>query len=267
MPLTVALGIDLDIKKYLLLLPSGYGHNLRVSGPIGATPDVSLLGQGYEMGGDAPYVNFRRMKLPCFIKDLTFTLSKPLGSKYPVEVRDFYHMKDFFVVSTKIKDFILSQSGGEFEMEKIKVVHQDNMPIPYNYWAIKCISRYDCIDSIKSTAYEGPWNDRKITSFNQNITEIELSPELVSEFSNHGANMFRSYPQHGAENIVLNSNVVPDTVKLFEPSYFPGHLLIEPSFSKELAKISTAGSGKYNFWIHDLINLKKQYSETMQALR
>ena len=153
----------------LLVLPTTHTP-YKLNGPADPTPDTQLF-----------RINdyCRRFKLPPSINELELEF---IGGYRP-DVLKFYHLKDFFVVSDDIKEFMVNNSNCSFEQARIKTKHPDNLDVG-QYWALKVTTRYECIIPEKSFTN---MNKRfPPTPFSENLTKITLSKELAPHYANHG---------------------------------------------------------------------------------
>ena len=192
-----------------------------------------------------------------------FTFSKPDKSIYRAGNSNFCHMKEFFVVTEAIKNFLIEKSGAEFDVFPINVENQDTGPISEKYWAVKCITRIDCIDKEKSVAFEGNYKNRKLVKLKDTVQEIELSEELAYEYSNHNGNMQKIYSQWQVQHVFIDSTRIKPGLKIFELQFLPSMLIVQRDFAKELKMLCTGDV----FWTLELTDLNGQIDKLFVKMR
>ena len=240
-------------RQFKVMVPSGYGPNLVVSGRIGPTPDTSLIDN---VGQCA------RSRLPGCIDDLVFTFPRA-GPSFPETYQNFYLLRDFFVVSSDMMQFMLGHlPDQDVETRKICVRHDDGTAAADGWFALKIVSVIDCIDPQLSTCVEGV--DR---TFAERTTIYELGPSLTAEFANKDGTHYMSYPGWGVEHVHLKENAIPSNAMLFQPACWPAFRIIDAEFARLLADRCSGGFTGYYFWTLDLDRMGKSYGELMQALR
>ncbi|PHR98327.1 MAG: hypothetical protein COA68_11340 [Oceanobacter sp.] len=246
-------------RDYVALVPSQYGHSLRVSGPLGARPDLNILRIGYGIGADAPiFEKCWKMRLSKSIEGLTFTFprSGPGGGS-------FTHMEEFFVVTKDIKEFLLERSGAEFDSFPIKTLNRDGGPTVEKYWAVKCITRIDCIKDEMSVAFRGRHENRKVVSLKDTAQELELSEELIYEYANYEGNRQKIYTQYQVQHVFLDSSRIRPGLKLFEPHFLPSILIVNRNFAQELKALCKGDC----FWTLELTDLNGQLKKLFVEMR
>jgi hypothetical protein len=242
-------------RVFKVMVPSGHGPGLVVTGKIGPTPDTSLIDN---VGHCA------RSRLPGFIDDLVFTFPRP-GPSFPEKRQNFYLLRDFFVVSREMMQFLLGHlSDQEVEVRKVCVRHDDGTPAADAYFALKIVSAIDCIDPHLSTCVEGVADVRP---FGERTTVYELNQSLTAEFASKGGTHYVSYPRWGVQSVHLKENAIPTNVMLFQPAYWPAFSIIDAEFARLLADRCWGGYTGYYFWTLDLDSMSRSYGELMQALR
>lgn len=245
-------------RVFKLMVPSGYGPDLTVTGRIGPTPDTSLIDN---IGRCA------RSRLPAFIDDLVFTFPRAPPS-FPETRQNFYLLRDFFVVSSEMKRFMLSYlSGQDIEVRKVRVHHDDGRPATEPYYALKIVSAIDCVDPELSTiSSQGPTGAQPFTD---RTLVYELNPSLAAEFANKDGTHYFSYPETwmGVQTVQLKEPSIPSKAVLFQPACWPGYRIIEAEFARLLASRCSGGFTGYYFWALDLASVQTSLGEMMRALR
>ena len=229
--------------------------NFRLTGTMGSAPDTRLFGI---------FEPCRRMTLPPFVSDLVLEL----GHQTPhskIELQNFYHLGDFFVVSAAMKQFLEQHSGSVFESGRISV-KQPGQELHKHFWAVKVQTRIDCINPVQSFA-RSPTSAPPAKSFSSLMRKLKLTDDLAAYYSNAPDNGYWSYPQWGVESVDVKVDAIPHDVYLFEPMFWPGYLVIEESFAKRLADECTGGSPGYYFWTVGLSNVEREQSALAQHLR
>lgn len=247
-------------RTFRLMVPPGYGYpQLTVSGKIGPRPDTSLLDN---------YGHCTRIRLPSFIDDLVFTF-KTLGGR-PETVQNFYFLREFFVVSETMRDFMLGHfNEGDVEIRRVRVNHGDGSPSAEPYFAFKIVKRIDCIDPTLSTAGSTGISPKDPKPFSETTTVYELERSLVAEFANKDGMYHVSYPWYlmQIQDVYLSEGEIADEVVLFQPALWPGHLIIDSDFGRLLERRCSGGSVGYYFWMVNLKGVSKSYNEIQVGMR
>lgn len=251
-------------RDFQLLIPSPYGNSLAVSGPIGARPDIRMVGAQDEC---AP------SRLPRWVTDVQFTfrrMSHPLPGLDGQEiVQNIYHYDDFFIASETIRNFLVRISGGEAEAVRVDVRHDDGRSPGESYFAVKILRTIDCIDLAKSMARRGyaGLNEHSVP-FDQDLTSLSLTSELAPEFANVDGAKYVSCPRwQRARSITLIESRIPADTTVFQPAFWPGHLIATEDFDSELATLCSGVSLGYCSWRLPLSDPRGAHMELMRDLR
>jgi hypothetical protein len=240
------------------MLPSNTGKGFTIKGPVGIAPDISIR--------DGIIEPCKRSKLPLNINQLKFVLHGNYA-QYHI-LKNFYFFDSFFIVNSKIKNFLINYSGAFFEIRQIYCIHLDETPLNEEYWAMKVTTRLPCLDPNLSTVDDplSGWPRKKV-QFSKRLLEYELDECLVKEYSNFENNKYRSYPSVGVEQVILRWDLIPDGINMFEIEFWPGNIIIDPKFAKELNKRCQGGTLGYYFWTVDLDDVSKNHHELQTSLR
>jgi hypothetical protein len=241
-------------SRFQVLVPCPYGFRPDISGPIVAAPGITAFGTD---------VRCVRWHLPKSIGRLLHIFpKKPPGSAGDV-VRNFFHMDDYFVVDDSLKDFFVEQLSTDVEVAAIDMRHHDGRPAGEPYFAVKVVRTIECVASDRSLAvYKG-----ELFPFAQRVANFELAKELAAEFANAGDSRYVAYPHFGiSRELHLNEERIPPGTSLFQPTYWPGALIVTPEFAKQLGERCDGGGG-YDFWTLDQGNVGKAYFDLSWALR
>ena len=251
-------------RDFELLIPSPYGNSLAVSGPIGARPDMRMIGVQDEC---AP------SRLPRWITDVKFTfrrMSHPLPGLDGQEiVQNIYHYDDFFVASETVKDFLIRIAGGEAEAVQVDVRHDDGRSPREPYFAVKILRTIDCIDLTKSIAKRGYAGlNEELVPFGEDLTSLSLTSELAPEFANVDGVKYVSCPRwQRAESITLIESRIPADTTVFQPAFWPGHLIATEDFDSKLSSLCSGVSLGYCSWRLPLSDPHGAHMRLMQDLR
>lgn len=241
---------------FRLMVPSTYQSGHRLEGAIGGTPDTDLIGSRHQC---------RRSTLPPFLDSLVFNF---VGTpQFGVLVQNFYHLGDFFVVSDTLKRFLEVHAGCAFEAKPIQTKHPDGEETG-QFWAMKVVTRIDCILPDQSFAYRRLWPRETAESFRDLAVEIKLTAEMSPYFANRGSDTYYAYPG-GFEVTTVSTDFssVPRELKLFEPLYWPHFLVVDIAFANELKKqCRRKVLGNY-FWTLGFDRVADEYNETMRDER
>jgi hypothetical protein len=240
---------------FKLMVPCGYLSGYRLEGPVGGTPDVRLIHLDEQCC---------RFTLPPFLDSLVFNFVDSSGSG--VRVQNFYHLGDFFVVSDTLKGFMEVHAGCAFDAKKICTKHAHDEDTG-QFWAMKVMTRVDCILPDQSFAQRPFWSPESVQPFKNLPLEVKLSADISPYFANRGPDTYYSYPSLGVRSVSMDFSAVPQGVKIFEPSYWPKFLVIDRSFADALERQCRGGAAGYYFWTLGFDDVSNEYNKTMLALR
>jgi hypothetical protein len=242
-------------SNFKLLIPSSYGNYLDASGPIGARPDIRIVGARDEC---------LPSRLPRWISGMTFTFRRI--PRYDQEVvQSLYHYGDFFIASESVKDFLIRSANGEAEAARVDVRHDDGKSAAEAYFAVKILRTIECIDLKKSMANQG-YGDAPV-SFEENLVSLTLAPEIAAEFANVDGVKYVSCPNwYRSKSITLIESRIPADATVFQPALWPGHLIATSDFESELASRCSTVSGCLP-WMLDLSDPGGCYQRLMIDLR
>lgn len=128
-----------DGRKIKLFVQPHGGVVLTTSGTSGVMPDLHLLG--------IPDRRCFRSKLPDLSR-ITYTFGVALGREV---AQNFYHMRDFFVMSEQVMKAFLQRFQGDLETSRVQVRCNDGSPTLHPYFATRVKTIIDCIDPEAST--------------------------------------------------------------------------------------------------------------------
>jgi hypothetical protein len=212
-------------RVFKLLVPATYGYMPKASGKIGATPDTTLSGIS----------DFCvRSRLPSFIDNLVFKVptTPSLRGNRQEHLQNLYLLKDFFIVSQTMKEFMLGYFPKEdVEFCGIRFHHSDGTPVAEPYFALKVVRTVECVDPILSTmGYSEP------TPFSEVTTVYELDQGLIADFANKDGTHYVSYPRlhNKIKDVYLRESEIPANALLFRPAFWPGYLIIDVKFGNLL---------------------------------
>lgn len=251
-------------RDFQLLVPSHYGNSLAASGPIGARPDIRMVRAQDEC---AP------SRLPRWVTDMKFTFRRMSHALPGLDgqeiVQNIYHYDDFFIASETIRNFLVRIAGGEAEAVRVDVRHDDGRSPREAYFAVKILRTIDCIDLTKSLVNRGhPAFREDIVTFEQDLTSLDLTPELASEFANVDGTKYVSCPRwQRAKSITLIESRIPADTTVFQPAFWPGHLIATEDFDSELASLCSGVSLGYCSWRLRLSDPYGAHMQLMQDLR
>jgi hypothetical protein len=239
---------------FKLMTQPGYSSQYRLEGPVGGTPDVWLMRLD---------MHCHRSTLPPFLDQLVFNFT---GTRYGVHVQNFYHLGDFFVVSDTLKTFLEAHAGCTFETKAIRTKHPDDETTE-QFWAMKVITRIDCILPDQSFVNKPTWVRESVVTFRDAALEAKLSAEIAPYFANKGPDTYRAYPGYGVRAVAMDFSAVPPGLKLFEPLYWPSFLVVDSDFSVEFEKRCRGGTSGYYFWTLGFDDVSEEHGKMMHALR
>lgn len=240
---------------FQLMAPCGLSTPYGLHGPLGATPDVSLLRLNEKC---------RRFTLPPFIDQLVFHFTAVPHAG--VCVQNFYHLGDFFVVSDSCRRFLESQAGCAFEVSPIRTSHPEGRVIE-PYWAMKVVTRVDCIVADQSFAKRPSWSSDPAQPFTDLAMVIDLAADVAPGFANRGPHTYVAYPGTGVKSVTMEFGCVPQGVRLFEPLYWPHFLVIDSAFARELESQCQGGGWGYYFWTLGFDEVSNTINSLMHMLR
>lgn len=251
-------------RDFQLLIPSSYGNTLKASGPVGPRPDIRMVGAQDEC---AP------SRLPRWVAEMKFTfrrMSHPLPEMDGQEiVQNVYHYDDFFIASETIRNFLVRIAGGEAEVVRVDVRHDDGRSPREAYFAVKILRTIDCIDLTRSMANRGYVGlNEDLVPFEQDLTSLHLTSELASEFANVDGAKYVSCPRwQRAKSITLIESRIPADTTVFRPAFWPGHLIATKDFDSELASLCSGVSLGYCSWRLPLSDPHGAHMRLMKDLR
>lgn len=251
-------------RDFQLLIPSSYGNSLVASGPTDARPDIRMV---------RAWDEYAPSRLPRWIADMKFTfrrMSHPLPGLDGQEiVQNIYHYDDFFIASEMVKDFLVRIAAGEAEAVRVDVRHDDGRSAGEAYFAVKILRTIDCIDLTKSMANRGHPSFREdLVPFEQDLISLNLTSELAPEFANvDGVKYVSCPPWQRAKSITLIESRIPADTAVFQPAFWPGHLIATEEFDSELASLCSGVSLGYCSWRLPLSDPHGAYMRLMQDLR
>lgn len=251
-------------RDFQLLIPSSYGNTLKASGPVGPRPDIRLVGAQDECAPSS---------LPRWVAEMKFTfrrMSHPLPEMDGQEiVQNVYHYDDFFIASETIRNFLVRIAGGEAEVARVDVRHDDGRSPREAYFAVKILRTIDCIDLTRSMANRGYVGlNEDLVPFEQDLTSLHLTSELASEFANVDGAKYVSCPRwQRAKSITLIESRIPADTTVFRPALWPGHLIATKDFDSELASLCSGVSLGYCSWRLPLSDPHGAHMRLMKDLR
>jgi hypothetical protein len=245
-----------------LLVPCGYGVELKVAGPVGVRPDTRIV---------AHRDWCERVRLPQSLDRMTFTFPRsphPLPAYDNKElIQNFYHHGEFFVVTAPLLDFLRKAIPGGLESVPIDVRHDDGRPAEEPYFAAKVVRTIDCIDRKASRAMVN-FSSKDTVPFDQAIVSLDLGEAAAVEFANADGGKYASFPNwYNATKVQLIEERIPPDVAAFQPALWPNHVLTAQWFARDLEDRCRGGTRGYYFWTLDLANPSAGHRELMQALR
>lgn len=250
-------------ELFKLLVPASYGNKLKISGPLGATPDIGMVG-----GQD----RCARSTLPSLLDQWTFQVIPSSNEVYkppPTAILTFYHLGDFFVVSDRMRDLLDRRLGKDaLQVQAIDMRYQDGSRVPQPYFALKVVHTIDCIDAAQSFCTRSFMSDEHTVPFAEMMDSYTLAESLAPEFSNAAGGTYRSFPPfHRVGKVGLIDSAIPSDAALFRPAFWPACLLVHKSFAETLSWACEGGAMGYYFWTLDLENVSRSYRELMHALQ
>jgi hypothetical protein len=245
-----------------LLVPCGYGAELKAAGPLGTRPDVKFV---------SDWDWFARSHLPRSLGRMTFTFRR-MPHVFPgldnrEIVQNFYHHGDYFIVTEPLVEFLRKAIPGGVETVAIDVRHDDDRAAGEPYFAAKIVRTVDCIDPSASMA-SFTWPEKKTMTFKQGMVAFDLGEEAAREFANVDGSRYVSFPNwHNATTVRLVEGRAPVDAVAFQPALWPGHLLVTQQFAEELQDCCRGGTPGYYFWTLDLAKPSADYSDLLRSLR
>jgi hypothetical protein len=181
-------------------------------------------------------------------------------------VQNFYHQDEFFVVTERLRDFLVDRLPNSLEIADIDIRHHDGSLPQHAYFAVKVTRTIDCVDAQKSVWTH--WSSERPRPFAEGITTYELGPEVAPEFANVDGYKYVSYPHwnHAHKVHLIESNIPPDA-QLFRPAFWPSALIVTSEFATELERQCQGGSSGYYFWTLPLDSPNKEYNDLLRVLR
>lgn len=227
------------MRSFKLLVESN-SPTCWVSGPLGSTVEH----------GCGPKIDFRRNSLPPQIDDLTFNLMPHCAVSAKQSGLNFSLLRDFLIADDEIRRFLKSNSGASFEERMVHCLGDRGRNVTGEFWAMKIISRVECIDPYNSTAGEWSNETRKTeqVSFKDRLLEFKLSEDVAPYFANTQTGTYRSYPTGFVRQVALIDEAIPPSLKLFEALNWPGRLFIDSMFSKALLSRLRGSALGYYYW-------------------
>lgn len=245
-----------------LLVPCGYGAELKAAGPLGTRPDAKFV---------SSWDWFGRAHLPRSLGRLTFTFPRTrhvfpdLDNKEIIQ--NFYHHGDYFIVTEPLVEFLRKAIPGGLETVALDVRHDDGRAAAEPYFAAKIVRTIDCIDRAASIA-AFTYPEKKTMTFEQGMVSFDLGDDAAKEFANAAGSKYVSFPTwHNVTTVKLMEERIPSDVAVFQPTFWPNHLVTTQSFADELESRCRGGYRGYYFWTLDLDNPSRAHAELMRVLR
>jgi hypothetical protein len=254
-------------EKYRLVVPPmDHFQRMTVSGPLGVRPDTGILFDP-DLASDLRWHTCQRTRLPRNISTFRFVDRGELSKPKPL--KNFYCLNEFLIVDAGMLEFLLKEPGQEVEFKTIKPQLRDGSHPLGEYYAAKVTRTLDCIDPDTSSIHSSLWNAKEEKPLSEMVFTCDLSDECAEEYSNAGYGKYRSFPGRlqGMTRLQLKENSIPTGAALFQPLYWPGHLIGESAFLKSLAAKCTGGTPGYYFWALDLSDVGRSYRDTCTAMR
>ena len=245
-----------------LLVPCGYGAELKAVGPLGMRPDAKFV---------SDWDWFGRAHLPRSLDGLTFTFRRVPHALPGLDnreiVQNFYHHGDYFIVTEALVEFLREAVPTGLETVALDVRHDHGQAAAEPYFAAKIVRTIDCIDrsaSVMTTTYP----EKKVRTFEQAMVSFDLGEEAAMEFANADGGKYVSFPTwHNATTVKLIEGNIPADAVAFQPAFWPNHLLVTQRFADELENRCRGGARGYYFWTLDLARPSAAYGELLHMLR
>jgi hypothetical protein len=238
--------------------PPGYGDMPSVSHATGAAVRIETdPGSGRRLF---------RSRLPD-TSQLIFAFPKAAGVE---RIQNFYHMGDYLIVSEPMHGALWPLFGARFESAPIRMLHENGASSETQYFAVRINNVIDCIDPGRSTWRPKYSSKLPEEAFSAAIITAVLEPRLCHEFANRGRSEYVSYPsfmEAYIKGVTLHKDRIPIGTLLFQPTYWPGHWIIDAGFADRLERVCGGGHHGYYFWALDLGDVEASYSEKMFKLR
>jgi hypothetical protein len=248
-------------NSFKLLVPCGYGSELKVAGPLGIRPDTR-------------FVSLRqceRVGLPRSLDRSTFIFPR-LPHAFPAYadkeiIQNFYHQGEYFVVTASLLEFLRKKIPDGLQTAPLDVRHDDGREADEPYFAAKIARTIDCIDRAASMAKIN-FMAKESVPFERAMVSFDLGEEAAREFANAEGAKYVSFPSwHEATMVRLMEERIPSNVAVFQPTFWPNHLLTTRSFADELESRCRGGTRGYYFWTLGLDNPSTEHNELMRSLR
>ncbi len=182
-------------------------------------------------------------------------------------VQNFYHYSDFFIASEPVKDFLVNSAAGEAEAVQVDVRHDNGRVAKEAYFAVKILRAIDCVD-LKKSIVNRSYIGEDLAPFEENLTSLSLTPELAKEFANVDGTKYVSCPHWSrAKSITLIESQIPADAAVFQPTFWPGHLIATSDFEAGLASRCSGVSSGYCSWMLDLSDPSGCHRKLMHDLR
>jgi hypothetical protein len=182
-------------------------------------------------------------------------------------IQNFYHHGEYFVVTASLLAFLRETIPAGLEAVALDVRHDDGRAAAEPYFGAKIVRRIDCIDRAASLATV-MFSGKEAVPFEQAMVSFDLCKEAAEEFANADGGKYASFPSwHNATKVKLIEERIPSDVAVFQPTFWPNHLLTTQWFADELASRCRGGTQGYYFWTLDLANPSSAHNELLHALR
>jgi hypothetical protein len=208
-----------------------------------------------------------RRRLPRFIGRLTYTFPKAQAPSSGEIVLNFYHLRDYFIVDSALKDFLVEHLSRDVEVAPVDMRHNDGTPASDGYFAVKVTRIIDCIAADKSLALVGYTSDSPKIRFADSMVSFELGEEIAADFANAAGNRYVAYPDfRKVSELHLDEARIPRGISMFQPAYWSGGLIVTADFAERLEQRCT-GRASESFWALDQGDVQKEYNYLMRMLR
>jgi hypothetical protein len=245
------------MERFRLVVSPSFPR-VAISGCTGVRPDTDSLRISHTC---------KRSKLPRNLSTFVFTADKhhPPGER----LANFYHMGEFFLVSSEMLRFLIDTFSDELEYAPADLRRSNGTKQEELYFAAKITRVIDAIDPQRSFVKKQKGAKEEEASFLASMISIPLSKECEGEFSNDGVGQYKSYPNSLLQTlrVEMKSSANTTGAKMFEPRFWPGNLLVEDSFARKLNNLCSGGAMGYYFWELDLADVRRSWFDTSMALR
>jgi hypothetical protein len=208
--------------------------------------------------------HFCRSTLPPGLDQLLFRIVPSSISSEPGQ--NFYHLGDYFVVSDSMRQFLEAHAGCAFESRPIATQHPQGTPME-PYWAMKVMTRIDCVLPDQSWAWPRGWSTSPPQSFRSLQMEVKLADDVAPFYANKGSDTYCAYPGSAVASVAMDFSSVPEGIRLFAPLYWPEFLVIDGQLACDLERQCKGGSLGYYFWTLGFDAVAADYEQLMLSLR